>query len=86
MSAPRKYLEHIKEVTLMAAIPSPVDGILREGYGHQHFRFFVEAGFFCIESRKTGRVEDVPPSMIKRRRWFTDEELAAIKTKEVQAP
>lgn len=80
----RKYLDHIKEVTLMAPIPSPLDGVGREGFGHQHFRFFVEAGFFCIESKKTGRIEDVPPSMIKRRRWFTPEEQEALKEPEKQ--
>lgn len=73
----RRYLTHIKEVTLMASIPSPTDNTSREGYGHELHRFFIEAGFFCIESRRTGKVEDVPPSMIKRRRWLTPEEQTA---------
>ncbi len=78
--AGRRYLE-IRELSLMAPIPSPKDAIQREGYGYQHFKFFVEAGFICIECRATGRIEEVPPSMIKRMRRLTDAEKADIVTK-----
>lgn len=79
----RRYRDDVKEITLMAFIPSPADGISREGYGHEHFRFFIEGGMFCIESRKTGRIEEVPPTMVKRMRRFTADEL---KAKEERAP
>ena len=66
----------IKAVCLMAPIPSPDDGITRDGFGHEHFRFFTCDGFFGIESKKTRRVRDVPPTVIKWRAWFSEEELA----------
>ncbi len=76
----RKYLENIKSVATAAAIVSPDTGNSESGYGYEKFRFFIEAGFFCIESKKTGRVVDVPPSMIRHRVWFNEQELAKRET------
>lgn len=77
----RKYLPHLKSITLMASIASPADGLSRDGFGHEQYRFFIEAGFFCIESKKSGRVADVPPSQIRQRMWFNEAELAELEAK-----
>lgn len=73
----RKYITHVKSVQLMASIRSPDTDSQVDGFGHDKFRFFLEAGMFCIESKRTGRVADVPTTMLRSRQWFTDKELEA---------
>jgi hypothetical protein len=59
----RRYREY-DYVKLSAPVRCPKRGADYNNFTGEHFRFFVEDGFFCIEYIATGKVIDTAPANV----------------------
>lgn len=68
MSKPTRRYRDYEWVILNATIRCPKRNVSVDNFPATDFAFFVEDGFFCIESRRTGVVVEVAPAQIREAR------------------